>query len=223
MINFLAIQNTYTHVQMGVFYGTKPIATIEIDKKDASKACINALETLLVNCSMPFNDLAFIAVNQGPGPFTTLRVVIATVNGLGFTQKKPLIGINALEAFLSEYADQPTPTKVVLLNAFAHDLYFGIQTAGFIETGCATAASCFLEISQKIPHGPILFLGNGITGNQSLITDTFGHRVVFLSINPETVSLSRIAKMGLDEWINQKNLKYQLEPLYYKSTDAVYR
>ncbi len=217
MTYFLAIQNTYTHVQMGVFYGSKPIATTEIDKKDASKECINALAKLLANSSVPFNNLSFIAVNQGPGPFTTLRVVIATVNGLGLTQKIPVIGINALEALLSEYANQPTPNKVALLNAFAHDLYFGIQTANFIETGCTSAASCFLEISQKIPQGPILFLGNGILGNEQFLNATFGNRAQFLPVNPETVSLNHIAKIGLENWHNKQNVQYQLQPLYYKS------
>ena len=37
----------------------------------------------------------------------------------------------------------------------------------------------FLEIYQKIPHGPILFLGNGIHQCKEILQATFGDRAYF--------------------------------------------
>lgn len=216
MTTFLALQNTYSHIEMGIFKDHDPLRIITIDKKDASRESISALESLLRSCSQDFSDLNFIAVNQGPGPFTTLRVVIATVNGLSFGKKIPLAGINSLEAFMQEYANQGYEHVVALLNAFSHDLYFGIQSNMFTETGFGSTAHCVTEISQKISHGSILFLGNGVDQMRDTLVTTFGNRAAFLSPNPLTVSLGQVAKMGLEAWENTQAIHYSLQPLYYK-------
>ncbi len=217
MAYYLAIQNTYTTMQLAVYNGTTSCAFLELDKTKASKDCIIALQELLTSCKIGFDELAFIAANQGPGPFTTLRVVISTINGLSFASKKPLIGVNAIEAFLREYEHESCPNKVVILNAFGDDLYFGIQINNDIETGCASSQALLLQVAQKIPHDPILFLGNGIAKYQSAIQATFGNRALFLSPNPETVSLNQIAQIGLEKWHAKQDISYQLQPLYFKA------
>lgn len=216
MQSFIAIQNTYTHLQIALFVKSKLIASCELDKTVASKECIPALQKLLADNHLTLSDLSFIAANQGPGPFTTLRVVIATVNGLSFAQKIPLIGVNALEALLAEHTDQQ-PNKIALLNAFGHDLYYGIHTNGnFDSTGCGAAESVLLEIAQKCPQNSLLFLGNGIEKCEAAIKSTFAHRAVFLTPNPQTASINQIGLMALQQWEAQKNLSYELQPLYYK-------
>ena len=202
---------------MALFKDAKPIATIQIDKIIASKECIPALQKLLADHQLTLKDLSFIGANQGPGPFTTLRVVIATINGLSFAEKIPLIGINALEALLTEYADQLYTTKVALLNAFGNDLYYGIHTNGNFEaTGCTAAQSVLLEIAQKCPQNNILFLGNGISKCDAQIKSTFANRAVFLTPNPQTASINQIGFMALQQWNAQQNISYELRPLYYK-------
>ena len=217
MAYYLAIQNTYSSMQLAIYNGNVSCEFIELDKTQASKECVIALQTLLNQCGIHLKDLAFIAANQGPGPFTTLRVVISTINGLSFASKKPLIGINAIEAFLKEYESQPFQNKVVLLNAFGDDLYYGIQNGNFIDMGCASIESVILQINQKISHDPILFLGNGIQRCQSQLQATFGNRARFLESNPQTVSLSQIAGMGFEKWAKQQDLSFQLQPFYFKA------
>lgn len=217
MTHYLVIQNTYTSLQMALYSNSARIASVEIDKTKASKDCILELQYLLESHSLSFTDLSFIAANQGPGPFTTLRVVIATINGLSFASKIPLIGINAIDAFLQEYAAQPYPNKLVILNAFGNDLYYGLQiNTTYVDTGCAAKDLVLLQSSQKTGDNPILIMGNGILQCHELITTTFGNRAHFLDPNPETVSLEQIARNGLAHWNNQENISYQLQPLYFK-------
>lgn len=205
-------------MQLAIYNDITACGFIELDKTKASKECIIALQELLAQCKLRFEDLAFIVANQGPGPFTTLRVVISTINGLSFATKKPLIGINAIEAFLKEYEQQPYQNEVVILNAFGNDLYYGIQIdKSSIEIGCASAESLLLQVNQKIPHNPILFLGNGLQQYQMSIQEMFGDRAQFLNPNPQTVSLNQIAQMGLAKWAHQQDLSFQLQPLYFKA------
>ncbi len=43
-----------------------------------------------------FNSIKAIAVVKGPGPFTALRIGVATANALGYAIKVPVIGIKQL-------------------------------------------------------------------------------------------------------------------------------
>lgn len=213
METFLAIQNTYAQVQMAIYANGTLHEIISLDKTVASRDCVVALEQLLRQNSVSFADLSFIAVNQGPGPFTTLRVVISTINGLSFARNIPLIGVNGLQALSLDYH---CPHKVILLNAFAGDVYYRIESNGSIAMGAEKAASIIQHVSQKIPHDPILFLGNGVSLYQELITATFGDRAQLPTPMPETASLQAIAQLAKAQWKSKENISYQLQPLYYK-------
>lgn len=215
---FLAIQSTYTTLQLGLFKDGEQLSYAEIDKTKASKECIITLQNILKDNQLTIKDLSFIAANQGPGPFTTMRVAIATVNGLSFATKLPLIGINGIESLLNEYADQPYSNKAAILNAFGNDIYYGLQTNNqYHAIGCGNITTVLLEASQKMPDDKILFLGNGISVYAQQIKEIIGDRAVFLPSNPQTASLDQIAKMALELWNAKQNLSYQLQPLYFKS------
>jgi tRNA threonylcarbamoyl adenosine modification protein YeaZ len=217
MISFLAIQNTYTHLEIALFQDNQQLEYRSLTKIEASKACIPALEQLLSAHRLTLKDLNFIAVNQGPGPFTTLRVVIATMNGLSFAQKIPLIGVNALQALLDEYTDAQYAYHIVLLNAFAQDVYYGIQTShGTFEYGCAPAQQLIVHLQTLAQKNDLLFLGNGAELHQSLITAAFGKQAHFATPLPHTCSIQQIAKAGKALWEKQEDISFQIEPLYIK-------
>jgi len=216
MTYYLAIQNTYTHVQMALYANDLELNFVEIDKTKASRECIITVQQLLQKHNLVLKDLAFIAVNQGPGPFTTLRVVIATINGLAFSSQIPLIGINAVEAFLQE-CQHHNKNLAVLMNAFGNDAYYGIQINNSYDSGCESIEAILLKINQKIAHEKILLIGNGVELFVMSIKNTIGDRATFLDPNPQTVSLKQIAKIAFKKWESQTDLSFQLQPLYFKS------
>ena len=55
-----------------------------------------AIESLLQKCNYEINNIDAIAVTEGPGSYTGLRVGMATAKGLCFALKKPLITIGTL-------------------------------------------------------------------------------------------------------------------------------
>lgn len=220
MTTFLALQSTYTHIELGIYKDDACVAFVQIDKTKASKDCVPTIASLLKENNLFPADLSFIGVNQGPGPFTTLRTAIATVNGLAFAKTLPLVGVNGMDALVQEYINT-SPNIVALLNAFGSDLYYGIRTDSSYDEGCASIDSVFLTISQKIPSGTILFIGNGVDLVHKQIKTTFGNWTQLLNPNPQTVSLGAIARTSLKQWNSKQNISYQLEPLYFK--EAFYK
>lgn len=216
MLVFLAIQSTYNQVQIGLYTPDQKLAIASIDKMVASKECILAIQSLLEGQNLQLKDLSFIATNQGPGPFSTLRVVISTINGLSFATGIPLIGINSLEALMQEYGSLKYPNTVALLNAFGQDIYFGIQKNELPIFGCKNHAQLLQELAQEIPDEHILFVGNGALLYQSVIRQAFGPRAAFIEPFPDVASLDQIAKMAQKSWQEQPSQYYQLQPLYLK-------
>jgi len=49
-------------------------------------------------CGLTLGDVTLLAVGLGPGPFTGLRVGLATIEGLAFATGLPVVGVSALDA-----------------------------------------------------------------------------------------------------------------------------
>ena len=223
-MHFIAIQNTYEAIELAVCHQTTIIDRTHIAKEQASKLIIIELEQLLRRNNLQLSDCSFIAANQGPGPFTTLRVVITTVNALSFATKIPLIGINGLEAILKEHASSDYPFSIALLNAFNHDVYFGIAQAGImVQDGYDNGQHFLQELRQNFPDTPLHFIGNAIPLYQKEIQTLFGNLALFKEPIPQTCSLAQIATLGWHAWQERQHICFQLMPLYLKPFSAVMR
>ncbi len=221
---FLTIQNTYHDVQLALFNKTLLLEQSNIDKKQASKMLTVELKQLLAHHSIALQKLPFIAVNQGPGPFTTLRVVIACVNGLSFASNIPLIGVDAFDAMLAEWNDPAYPITIVLFNAFSEDVYFAIQQPKTPICKGYNNIDLLLEQCTDLP-GTIRFIGNGTQLYAQKIKDSLGDRAYIpeptadcSSVNYS--SIAQIAKLGYQQWNTVKKGSRQLLPLYLKKHPA---
>jgi len=174
-MNYLVIQTTYQQLQIGVFQDKKLLHGCSDDKIAASKKIILHIDSLLKKSGLSLNDLSFLAINQGPAPFTSLRVVISTINGLSFATGLPLVGVDGLAAFMQEYHDSNWPSTVALLNAFNNDVYFAIQSKdASLQTGCKNIKLFLQELKEIMPNQKIRFIGNGTELFKEQIKDFFG-------------------------------------------------
>lgn len=217
MIQFLSIQNTYNTLEMALFKDGQLIDWVTEDKISASKNCVPFMADLLTRNGTALSNISFIAVNQGPGPFTTLRVVISTVNGLSFANGIPLIGVDALDALLTEYSHVEYPITIALLNAFNNDAYFGIQdgTREF-EKGYKNINKLLEELKVRFPTQTIRFIGNGAALFGPVITEAFGTRAYIPEPLPNTCTIQQIGILGFEQWQAKQQGSDELQPLYLK-------
>jgi tRNA threonylcarbamoyladenosine biosynthesis protein TsaB len=215
MNTYLIMQSTYTDVEIGLAQQGNLIEKKIISKLEASRLIDTAIDQLLGNHAVNKHNLACIAANSGPGPFTTLRVVLATANGLGYGLDKPLVGIDGMEAFLEEHHTADHPITVALLNAFSNDVYFGIDDWGKIKIGWDNAQHFFAELRQQCPIQAIRFIGSGVDVYHQSIQELFGSRAVINS-NIRQCSLEYCAQRAWKMW-ESKEVHKQLLPLYLKN------
>ena len=216
MALFLAVHARYKDVQLGIFKENNLIESAADESKKISKNFLGLLDDMLKKHHLRFNDLAFIAAHQGPAPFTTLRVCIATVNGFAFATGVPLIGVNGLEELIERHKSD-TMVTVALLNAFSHEVYYAIHDPAVNETtfGYAPAIN-FLEGLAKSSANPFAFVGNGIDLYDESIKQIMGNRAHFVS--SEIVSLEQVAQKALTKWDSKdnKDRHSHLMPIYLK-------
>jgi tRNA threonylcarbamoyladenosine biosynthesis protein TsaB len=71
----------------------------EIEEKGAhAQKLIGLVDSLLVEQKLDIKELSAIAVSEGPGSYTGLRIGVSTAKGLAFSGSLPLIGVGALKA-----------------------------------------------------------------------------------------------------------------------------
>jgi len=213
---YLSVQSTYTHVEIALIEQEQTVDHTACAKQDASRDFIVHLGELLERNNLVVADLPFIAVNQGPGPFTTLRTVLASVNGLSFATNIPLIGIDGLDAGLDELANRECPVNIYLLNAFNRDVYFGIHRDGTRQKGYQKIDTLLAELHDQYPATPLNFFGNGAELYVRDIRYQLSGRAIFADPMPQICSVTQIGKMGLALWHKKAPTAQQLLPLYLK-------
>lgn len=219
-MNFIALQNSYDDVQIALFRApsTGNIDLIDrrsVTKIHASKLLIPLIDSFFKEHALTLSDIPFLAVNQGPGPFTTLRVVITTANGISYASGIPLVGVNALEAMAQAWQDK-TGTLAIILNGFAGDLYYMILENGVKETmGCMKSEALFAQLALR--NKPVTFIGNGIALYQDAILKIFGDRAIIPTDYPSYSSIESIAALAYQSWLTHKSGAQQLLPIYLKN------
>jgi tRNA A37 threonylcarbamoyladenosine modification protein TsaB len=155
---FLIIQYPYDHIEIALCSQTKIVEQIRIHKFEAIKLLIPTISTLLAHQKLKIQDLICVGINQGPGPYNTLRSIIATINGFHFTHKTKFVECEALPLLLTPYTE---PT-IALLNAFSKRVYYGIKVNDKVTQGiCPIADLPKILKEQGLIDTKLNCIGNG--------------------------------------------------------------
>ncbi|WP_242396071.1 tRNA (adenosine(37)-N6)-threonylcarbamoyltransferase complex dimerization subunit type 1 TsaB [Anaeromyxobacter oryzisoli] len=91
----------------------------------------SALVDLLAAEGLKLSDVEGYAVGLGPGSFTGLRIGLATLKGLAYANRRPIVGVSSLAAMaLGAARDAPAGALLVpLLDAKKGEVYAGFYRA----------------------------------------------------------------------------------------------
>lgn len=216
MDNFsLVVQATYNSVEYSLYKNHTPGDHHTLIKTAVCTDLMYNLCTLLEEQKITWNTINHIIINQGPAPFTTLRGLIATVNGISFAQKIPLIAVDGLEAFTTEISASYS-SFLILLNAFAGDFYYSFKHHSTALKGCGN----FLKIKEIIDNHtlnePLVITGNGLSLLQEQLEKEYGTKIM-CDPTHDYVKLTTIASEGF-KIIQQKPVTtFYVSPLYLKT------
>ena len=80
------------------------------------------IEEIIKEAGISLNDLSAVAVSQGPGSYTGLRIGVSAAKGLCFALDIPLISIHTLKAMATAISIEEG-VKIPLLDARRMEVY----------------------------------------------------------------------------------------------------
>lgn len=214
----LCLHTTYTNVESALARDNQMLELCSLTKEQASAQLIPTIDALLSINQLKLVDISHIIVNQGPAPFTTLRTIIATANGIAFAHQVPLVGVDALEAFMSEYTNKYIGPTAVLMNAFNKAVYYCISDPIHNQKlkGYAPITTSMDLIKEICKDVPVNCIGNGAQLYRTDIETALGTQVYFPDPLPLTASIEQIIKTGINQIKNNQGITQSIEPLYLK-------
>ncbi len=155
-----------------------------------------------------------IAVDIGPGQFTSLRVGLSLAKGLALTRNIPLVGVNSLDIIGAAFSYLEKPIFVVL-NAYRGEFYTARYYQGSIKGRYLLMNQD--NLFQQLKKKPGWVVTNA--GIEDYIKNIKGVKI--LPGNWAFPSSSQLIMLALSRIKNQKFDEPDfLEPFYMKRTDA---
>ena len=142
------------------------------------------IEELLLELHLHYKDLNAIAVSQGPGSYTGLRIGISAAKGLCYALNIPLIAIDTLEV-LARQLQVSEGYIVPMIDARRMEVYSAIFDAKYQKVR-ETQAEIITEDSFATLEGTVCFIGDSTEKCATTLTKSnfiFKDNIVYPSAN----------------------------------------
>ena len=154
------------------------------------------IDAVLREAGWQATDLAAVAVSEGPGSYTGLRVGVSTAKGLCFGAGVPLLGIDTLQILACQAVGR-FDCIVAMLDARRMEVYAASFDGNGVKQG-ATEAVILNEDSyrQELEEGSVLFIGTGIEKFQAICPHPNAH---FQPCFPKAAAMLQPARTALQK------------------------
>lgn len=124
MAVILSIETSTSLCSVAVHEDGGLISLKELNEPGAhSEKLMGMIDSVLLEAHLEYAQLDAIAVSEGPGSYTGLRIGVSTAKGLAYALEKPLIGINTLQAIASSRVYQKDEIGIAVLDARRMEVY----------------------------------------------------------------------------------------------------
>ena len=142
------------------------------------------IEESLKESKLSFNDLSAIAVSQGPGSYTGLRIGVSAAKGLGFALNLPLISVDTLQVLASQLSITEG-VVIPMIDARRMEVYSAIFTSKFDKIR-EVQAEILTENSFEGVSETIHFVGDCAEKAKTVLTNAnfiFHEEIIYPSAN----------------------------------------
>ena len=140
------------------------IAEINVGHRRAAGTLMPAIHQCLGLADLTLHDLDAIAVADGPGSFTGLRIAFATVQGI-VTQREVPVWVAPSLMVCALAAEQPSGTPVAAVyDALREEVFVGVYTfsATRVTTRLAASRVAVKDLGACCPVKPAHVVGGGV-------------------------------------------------------------
>lgn len=113
-------------------------------KRNHSIQLMPAIEEALKQANLTFEDIDRIAVANGPGSYTGLRIAVTVAKSLAWAQKKELVGISTLKTIAANQVASSDHYIVPVIDARRQNIYTGLYQRDVAGELIAMSEDCHI-------------------------------------------------------------------------------
>ena len=134
-MNLLALETATEACSVALMHGDAMIDRSEVAPRRHAELVLPMAESLLAEAGIARKQLDAIAVGQGPGAFTGVRLAISVAQGLALALDIPVLPVSSLAA-LAMQAPHDDGAILAVIDARREEIYagaFGSNAEGWVE------------------------------------------------------------------------------------------
>ncbi|CAM3296743.1 tRNA (adenosine(37)-N6)-threonylcarbamoyltransferase complex dimerization subunit type 1 TsaB [Filibacter tadaridae] len=170
-----------------------------------SLSAMPAIENLLNKVGMTPADIDRIAVSEGPGSYTGVRIGVTIAKTLAWTLEKPLVGISSLKVLASNvlFFDGIICPLVDARRGNVYAAGYQFDKSGLVsvfEDGHYSLDELIARLTEQ--EKPVLFVGKDTALHEQALLEQLGHRATFAPLQfnlPRASSLIHAAEHSARE------------------------
>ncbi len=183
MSYILCIETATTNCSVSLGFGEKLLEVKELNSKNYSHAeqLHPFIHSLLSNHGITVKKLSAVAVSEGPGSYTGLRIGVSAAKGIAYAAEIPLIATSTLQSLALQVKPKSTSDLIVpMLDARRMEVYTQSFASDYkaitsVEAKILDVHSFSTEANKRHIH----FIGDGVekfaeisslTNNVSFVT-----------------------------------------------------
>ncbi len=212
----LNIETSADLCSVSIAKNTENIAIKEVLGFSHSEKLAVLIDELLKENALEPKDLSAIAISQGPGSYTGLRIGISLAKGMCYALKIPLIAVNTLKLIALDAKNEiqdAEPEIISLIDARRDEVYLQHFDKHLIPKNKPNNLIVESASFSNLTNTPIYFTGSGAEKTQKIIEAKPNHH--FLShAKPHAKNMP---SLSFEKFTNQdfEDTAY-FEPFYLK-------
>ncbi len=221
MARILSIETSTSMCSVALHERGALLALAEIKEPGAhAEKLLLLVDEVFEKAALSFGDLDAVAVSQGPGSYTGLRIGVSTAKGIAYGLDIPLIGINTLQAMAASQPLNQGEFVVAVLDARRMEVY--TQTFGYANQEITSIAALVLEegvFASILEKGRVYFVGDGVEKVKAYAQHP---NAVFSGSWEQSLSAKNMGQLAFEKFLRQdlEDLAYFV-PNYLKEFKAL--
>lgn len=195
------------------------------NKKTHSQTLLPMIDDMVKKAEINLDELDAIAISQGPGSFTGLRIGSATAKGIAYVKDIPIVPVYTTEALCYNLYGE-IGLICPIMDARRGQVYTGIfnfSEDGSLESLLETTALSIEELLEKLAefNQQVTFLGDGVDVFKDKIKELLKIPYKFAFGNNRLQRASSVALYG--EILFEKGIKQDAAlhaPIYLRMSQA---
>jgi len=217
-MNILSIDTTHRVCGVSLMVDSKfQTATKFVEPGKQAEQLISTIENITQEAKVTYEDLDAIAVNNGPGSFTGIRIGLSAAKGINLVKGTRLVAVSSFESVAKQLLSNDNENKIlVVLDAKREQVYVQLFNSDISPLTDAKLMD-INDISSINVDDNFILTGNGSKLVEKILCES---EYNFTIENQEAISESESIALIAQIKLQSKNGDNNISPLYVRKPDA---